>query len=51
MPEKVTKKKDRSGEEEDMDFDDDDLESGVTFMVWGAYFSEVDYLGFEGEHG
>ena len=41
----------RSRVMEDMDFDDDQLESGAMFMVWGAYFAYGDYAGFEGEQG
>ena len=35
----------------DMDFDEEALGSGAMFMVWGAYFSHGDYIGFEGEQG
>jgi len=51
VPEKIVDDKTRARQDDEIDFDDDEIESGATFMIWGAYFSEVDYLGFEGEHG
>ncbi len=51
VPEKVTDDKNKMKDVKNVDFDDDEFESGASFMVWGAYFSEADYTGFEGEQG
>ena len=51
VPEKVDDGKSKMRDVRDTFLDDDDFESGADFMIWGAYFSETDYMGFEGEQG